>query len=188
MATTVIDTAGWQIVVPLKPAQNLAGSRLTATLADRFGGAVVALDSAVSVPGYGGVNQIAWTAGADGLSDHLVFTVTWAMRGAWLATGPNGLPGSVVLLADVKRTVAGSTRDPDRLTRASFPVEPGTDSPAVAAAAGGFQAVLAAPSGFQTTTASALPVGPQGPPGPGNADALLAAAAQRAVVAALIFG
>ena len=46
MATTLIDTAGWQVVVPVKPALDLTGSRLTATLADRFGGAVVALDSA----------------------------------------------------------------------------------------------------------------------------------------------
>jgi hypothetical protein len=163
MATTLIDTAGWQVVVPIKPALNLAGSRLTATLADRFGGAVVALDSAVEVPGYDGAHQIDWTADADGLTDHLVLTVTRAMRGTWLATGPNGLPGLVTLFADVLRTVAGSSRDPEPLGQTSFAVRPGTDSPAVAAAAGSFQAVLVAASGLQAVTATALQVGPQGP-------------------------
>ncbi|MCJ2102470.1 hypothetical protein [Methylobacterium sp. E-046] len=183
MATTVIDTAVWQVVVPLKPALDLTGSRLTAALADRFGGAVVALDSAVEVPGYDGAHQIAWTADpVTHLTDRLVLTVTRAMRGSWLAAGPNGLPGLVTLFADVKRTVAGSARDPELLTRASFAVVPGTDSPAVAAAASSFQAVLSA-QGFQPITATALATGPQGPPG--SPDTL---AAQRAIVTALIFG
>ena len=163
MATTVIDTAGWQVVVPLKPALDLTGSRLTATFADRFGGAVVALDSAVEVPGYDGARQIGWAADpVTRLTDRLVLTFTRAMRGAWLATGPNGLPGLVTLFADVKRTVAGSARDPELLTRASFAVVPGTDLPAVAAAVGSFQAVLST-QGFQTITATATAVGPQGP-------------------------
>ena len=162
MATTVIDTAGWQVVVPLKPALKLAGSRLTATLAPQFGGTVVDLDSAVLVPGYDGTHQIDWTADANGLTDRLVLTATRAMRGSWLAAGPNGLPGLVTLFADVKRTVAGSGRDPELLTRASFAVVPGTDSPAVAAAAGSFQAVLST-QGFQTITATATAIGPQGP-------------------------
>lgn len=165
MAITLIDTAGWQVVVPVRPALNLTGSHLTATLADRFGGAVVALDSATLVPGYDGAHQIDWTADADGLTSQIVLTVTQAMRGAWLATGPNGLPGLVTLFGDVKRTVAGSTRDPEALGRTSFAVMPGTDSPAVAAAAGSFQAVLAPIQGLQCVTATALQVGPQGPPG-----------------------
>ncbi|MCJ2053979.1 hypothetical protein [Methylobacterium sp. J-070] len=164
MATTVIDTAGWQVVVPIKPALNLAGSRLTATLADRFGGAVVALDSTVEVPGYDGAHEIDWTADPiTHLTDSLVLTVTKAMRGTWLATGPNGLPGLVTLFADVQRTVAGSSRDPEPLGRISFSVLPGTDSPAVAAASGSFQAVLTAVPGLQAVTATALQVGPQGP-------------------------
>lgn len=165
MATTVIDTAGWQVVVPVKPALDLAGSHLTATLADRFGGAVVALDSTILVPGYDGAHQIDWTADANGLTDHLVLTVTRAMRAGWLAAGPNGLPGLVTLYADAKRTVAGSTRDPEALGRTSFTVMPGTDSPAVAAAVGGFQAILSPLQGLQAVTATALQVGPQGPPG-----------------------
>ena len=164
--TTVIDTAGWQVVVPVKPALNLAGSHLTATIADRFGGAVVALDSAILVPGYDGAHEIDWTPDlVTGLTDRLVLTVTRAMRGAWLAAGPNGLPGLVTLYADVQRTVAGSSRDPEPLGRTSLAVQPGTDSPAVAAAAGAFQAVLTAAQGLQAVTATALVIGPQGPPG-----------------------
>lgn len=163
MATTVIDTAGWQVVVPIKPALNLTGSHLTATVAERFGGAVVALDSAVLVPGYDGAHEIDWTADANGLTDRLILTVTQAKRGAWLAAGSNGLPGLVTLFADVKRTVAGSYRDPEPLGRTSFVVMPGTDSPAVAAARGAFQAILVPAQGLQTITAVALQVGPQGP-------------------------
>ncbi|MGU3387301.1 hypothetical protein ACLBYG_22515 [Methylobacterium sp. D53M] len=163
MATTVIDTAGWLVVVPLKPALNLAGSHLTTTVADRFGGAVVALDSTVVVPGYGGARQIDWTADANGLSDRLVLTITRAMRGDWLAAATNGLPTPVTLYADVKRTVAGSTRDPETLGRTSFAVIPATDSPAVAAARGSFQAVLGSASQILPVAGSALVVGPQGP-------------------------
>ena len=163
MATTLIDTAGWQVVVPVKPARNFTGSRLTATVAPQFGGKVVDLDSAVLVPGYDGAHQIDWTADAEGLTSQLILTVTNAMRGGWSATGPNGLPGLVTLFADVKRTVSGSTRDPEALGRTSFAVMPGTDSAAVTAAAGSFQAVLAPLQGLQAITATALQVGPQGP-------------------------
>ncbi|MGU3386940.1 hypothetical protein ACLBYG_20685 [Methylobacterium sp. D53M] len=162
MAATVIDTAGWQVVVPLKPAVNLAGAHLTATVAERFGGIVVALDSTVLVPGYG-ARQIDWSVDANGLSDRLVLTITRAMRGDWLATAANGLPGLVTLFADVKRTVAGSTRDPETLGRTSIVVVPGTDSPAVAAARGSFQAVLAPVPQLLPVSGTALVMGPQGP-------------------------
>lgn len=165
MAVTVIDTAGWRVVVPLRAPLDLTGSRLTATIACQFGGRVVDLDSANLVPGYDGAREIDWTAGADGLSDHLVFTVTRAMRGGWLAMGAQGRPGPAALFADVKRTLAGSLRDPELIGRTSFMAAPGTDSPAVAAAAGGYSPVLAPIQGLQPITAAALVTGPQGPAG-----------------------
>ncbi|MCJ2021049.1 hypothetical protein MKK84_27115 [Methylobacterium sp. E-065] len=163
MATTQTDTTGWQVVVPVNPALDLTGSRLTATIADRFGGVVVALDSAVLVTGYGAVHQIDWTADpVTRKTSQLILTVTHAMRGSWLAVGPNGLPGLATLFADIQRTEVGSTRDPDLLGRTSFSVMPGTDSPAVAAALGGFQAILLPLPGTQAISATALTVGPQG--------------------------
>lgn len=191
MATTVIDTAGWQVTVPVNPPRNFTGSRLTATIAPQFGGKVVDLDSAVLVPGYDGAHQIDWTADAEGLTRQIILTVTNAMRGGWSAIAPNGLPGIVPLFADVKRTVAGSTRDPEALGRTSFVAMPGTDSPAVAAAAGGFQAILSPLQGLQAITATALVIGPQGPPGATDhayTDAQVAAAKRQALITALIFG
>lgn len=188
MATTLLDTAGWQVVVPIKPALDLTGSRLTCTLTDRFGGAVVALDSATALPAYG-VNQISWTPDpVTGLTSSLLLTITKAMRGDWLATGPNGLPGLVTLFADVLRTVQGSPRDPESLGRTSFAVGPGTNSPAVAAPFGGLQPVLAPLQGLQVITGTVLQVGPQGPPNTAYVDAQVAIAKRQALVSALIFG
>lgn len=36
--TSVIDTADWRLIVPLKCPLNLTGSRLTATITGGFGG------------------------------------------------------------------------------------------------------------------------------------------------------
>ncbi len=52
MGGTLTDTMGWQVVVPIKPVLNPTRSHLTATVASRFGGKVVDLDSTVLVSGY----------------------------------------------------------------------------------------------------------------------------------------
>lgn len=164
MAATVIDTAGWRVVVPILIPLDLAGSRLTATLAGQFGGVAAVLDSAMPAAGYDGAAQIDWSADAiTGLTDRLVLTVTRRMRGSWLAVGSNGRPGPVTLFADIKRTVDGSDWDPEPLGRTSFMVVPGSDSPAVASAAVGSTPVMIATQGLQPLTASSLVPGPQGP-------------------------
>ncbi|WP_267426367.1 hypothetical protein [Methylobacterium sp. GC_Met_2] len=168
----VTDMGDWTLVVPFRIPLNLTGSRLTATMTGQWGGpAVVNLDSAAG--------SIAWTADANGLTDHIVITVPASARGDWLATGPNGLPGKVSVFFDVMRTVTGSTRV-DPLGRSSVVVFPGTGSPAVLAAGGSFQPVLAALP-CSGVVLPALATGPQGPPGPSSP-------AAAAIVAALIFG
>lgn len=162
MATTVIDTADWALVVPLKPALNLTGSQLTATMTGSFGGAPAAvLDSANG--------SITWTADTTGpggipLTSYLLISVPEAARNGWAAIGPNGLPGPVTVFFDAHRTTTGSTKD-EWLGRSSVLVLPGTDAPGVLAAVGGFQAVLTAGQPGGAATLAALTVGPQGPAG-----------------------
>lgn len=156
MATTVIDTADWSLVVPLKPALNLTGSRLTAAMTGQFGGAPAAeIDS--------DAGSITWTADpTTGLTGALTISVPKVARGAWSAIGANSLPRPVTLFFDVHRTVAGSTKD-EWLGRSSVLILPGTDSAAVTAQASGFQPVLVAAQPCSGAVLPALQTGPQGP-------------------------
>lgn len=163
--TRIIDTTGWSLVVPLRPAVNLAGFRLTARLAGAFGGVVADLDSAIEVPGYGGAHEIDWTADANGVTDRLILTVTPTKRGDWLATDLSGRPAQITVFADVLYTVAGSARAPEPLGRTGFLVMPATNSPLVVLPAGPSPVLIAGQVG-QVATTTAMQIGPQGPPGP----------------------
>lgn len=163
MPTTVIDTTPWRVTVPLKPALNIEDFHLTVRLTGSYGGTVADLDSEVLVPGYGDVHQIDWTPDpVTKLTDHLVLTVTHALRGSWLAVGPNGLPGLVTVFGDVLFVVDGSGQEPEALVSTSFAVVPATNSPLVASPGSGFQPVLTARQVGQAITATASTIGPQG--------------------------
>ena len=167
--TRILDTTGWSLVVPLRPAVNLSGFHLTARLAGAFGGRVADLDSAAIVPGYDGAHEIGWMADpVTGLADHLILTVTPEKRGDWLATDTSGRPAPITVFADVLYTVTSSGRAPEPLGRTGFLVMPATNSPLVAFPAGPNPVLIAGQIG-QAATTMALQIGPQGPLGPPGA-------------------
>ncbi len=96
MGGTLTDTMGWQVVVPIKPVLNPTRSHLTATVASRFGGKVVDLDSTVLVSGYDAAHIIDWSAEASGMTDHLVLTIG-APSGV---TSVSGCPAATLTLSN----------------------------------------------------------------------------------------
>ncbi|WP_342106272.1 hypothetical protein [Methylobacterium sp. SI9] len=150
--TAVIDTADWDIVVPLLSPFDPTGSRLEAAISPGMGGPAIATVSTDD-------GSLAWMLNQTGKAVAVNVHVPVAARDGWQAAQ------KTVLGFDFHRTVVGSTKDEwFGAQTITFQVYPASDSALAMLGAGFLYGGRPAASGKATTPP--LQIGPQGPPGP----------------------